>query len=205
MVARTDVIPGGSYLVRMVGTNASAGLTITNDVPSSDLMDTNRNGVVGASDLLAVINSLLHFGSHATPMDMADPQLYLDTNLDGRISPSDMLQVINYLLRVPAPGATPAAAIAAEDVGVPASDGAASAAAFGLAVSQTTTAEVAPAAAVPTVVPLAADAAYAELAMTTSAEPMWDEPTEAAGPALDDALTTSGEDDEQLLAESSYL
>ncbi len=110
MVASAQVSAGNTYLVRMVGSSSTAGLTITNTVSDSDRVDANRSGSVTASDLLAVINSLLHFGTHATPMDMHDPQLYMDTNLDGRISPSDMLQVINYLLRLPGPGATPATA-----------------------------------------------------------------------------------------------
>ncbi len=99
---------GQTYLLRLSG-NATATITMSNQVPDIDRLDTSRDGSVTPLDALRVINELIRSGTHATPLVSTDAKMYLDTNLDGQISPLDMLQVFNYLLRQSQAAATPSA------------------------------------------------------------------------------------------------
>jgi hypothetical protein len=89
---------GTTYLLRLSG-NATASISMSNQVPEIDRLDTSRDGFVTPLDALRVINELNRSGPHATPLVSTDAKMYLDTNLDGQITPLDMLQIFNYLLR----------------------------------------------------------------------------------------------------------
>jgi len=166
---------GGTYLIRVVGTSTAAGFTIRNNVPKSDLIDTNRNGLISSSDVLAVINSLLKFDVHDTPLDRHNPDLFMDTNLDGRITPADLLVVINYLINMereagPAAAEPPAAPLAGPAITSESDNGSANAVASGLAVGKpddTETTAPAP------IAPLAADAAIVQLASAPPHDARW--------------------------------
>jgi hypothetical protein len=115
---------GQTYLVRLSG-NATAKITMSNQVPDNDRLDTSRDGFVSPLDALRVINELIKSGSQVTPLSLTNSKLWLDTNLDGQISPLDVLQVFNYMLRQQAdsalaatPSAEPAASPAAASVEV---------------------------------------------------------------------------------------
>ncbi|MEX2113817.1 MAG: Ig-like domain-containing protein [Pirellulales bacterium] len=119
---------GQTYLLRLSG-NATASITMSNQVPDHDRLDTSRDGLVSPLDALRVINELIRSGTQVTPLASTNSKMYLDTNLDGHITPLDALQVFNYLARQSAaaaatPSAEPAvaspaaamAAVASEDV-----------------------------------------------------------------------------------------
>jgi hypothetical protein len=115
---------GQTYLVRLSG-NATAKVTMANQVPDNDRLDTSRDGLVTPLDALRVINELIKTGSQVTPLATTNSKMWLDTNLDGQISPLDVLQVFNYMLRQQAasalaatPSAVPAASPAATNVEV---------------------------------------------------------------------------------------
>ena len=115
---------GQTYLLRLSG-NATATISLANQVPDGDRLDTSRDGAVSPLDALRVINELLKSGSQVTPLSSTNAKMYLDTNLDGQISPLDVLQVFNYMLRqqaagalVATPSAVPAASPAATSVEV---------------------------------------------------------------------------------------
>ncbi len=96
---------GKTYLLRLSG-NATANISMSNQVPEIDRLDTSRDGFVTPLDALRVINELNRSGPHATPLVSTNSVMYLDTNLDGQITPLDMLQIFNYLLRQSAASAT---------------------------------------------------------------------------------------------------
>ena len=98
---RSSVVGGETYLLRLSGDDATANITLTNQVPDYDRLDTSRDGIISPNDALRIINYLLESGTGITTQATTDSKLYLDTNLDGRISPNDVLQVINYLLDHP--------------------------------------------------------------------------------------------------------
>jgi len=165
----------------------------------ADRADTSRDGRVSPIDALRVINELLANGSHATPMEIDNATMFLDTSLNGRISPQDLLIVINYLLANPpssqsaapaaAPAAVPAATPAAVAAPVEADDSQASVATALVMSGAGSTASAAS-----TIAPLAADAAYTDLATASS---------QVATPAADAAWTEFDPIDELLDDEAS--
>ncbi|MCA9127216.1 MAG: right-handed parallel beta-helix repeat-containing protein [Planctomycetales bacterium] len=63
-------------------------------------LDTNRDGFISPSDLLAIINTLNGEGARQLPIPNSDgelPRFYFDTNGDQFVSPIDVLLGVNFL------------------------------------------------------------------------------------------------------------
>ncbi len=159
----SSITAGETYMLRLSGDNATADVTLSNQVPVNDRLDTSRDGIISPLDALRVINSLILDGVHATPMDASNAGMYLDTTLDGIISPLDALQIINYLItHSPSPTASPATA-AGDAVASPSTATADDAVTFAVALDKQDSTG-------PTATPAAIDSVYAELDPTLASD-----------------------------------